>query len=430
MDVIKIELDNKTFKLPKPRTYEDLRSRLISKFGKHEMQRRLICYRDAENDEVVIECEADLEVAFQQGTAAERLTLKQLPEPQEDSACVLKNEDLGRLYTYLDSLVDHSAIKKVEKCFERNAIPCPVCFTNENKNSSLRRRNCVHCEGSGSRPMTRIWNLVLFLVDCKIKEYILNPLTDLVSDKTQGNLKEEAHDRNSTKISFEASRNYQLVQNSKPNNGKNPPDFLQSSVQYSMRPDTDFLATKANDVSLFSSSSINLKSFKKQNTFIGASAAAFGPHSKQINLSFPDYNRVVQKHEEDERFFTKEQLHFHEMETEAWLGTSNTVEVRLLLESVQDKNWPLGVRIRGKDCELTKNVDIPLEKRLKAHSIIGIKFNFSVKGDLTDRAFSEPLCFEFVATDFEKNIKYFSRPLKLQLHLKKNTKLNMCTLVR
>ena len=97
---------------------------------------------------------------------------------------------------------------------------------------------------------------------------------------------------------------------------------------------------------------------------------------------------------------------------------------------MSQKDWPAGVRIRGKDCDLTKGVDIPMEKRLRQSSIVGIKFNFSVKSDLIERVNAEPLCFEFVATDLVRNIKYFSRPIKIHLNLKKNSKVNVCTLVR
>ncbi len=128
---------------------------------------------------------------------------------------------------------------------------------------------------------------------------------------------------------------------------------------------------------------------------------------------------------EDERFYTKDQLQFSVLEAEALLTTSNSIEVKLLIQNTSEKGWPLGVRIRGKDCDITCGVDISLEKRLKSSSIIGVKFSFNARSDIVCRTTIEALGFEFVATDRVKNIKYWSKPLTIPLTIRKSSKFNV-----
>jgi hypothetical protein len=426
MAMLKIEMDNKIFKIPRPRSFDELQAKLQSKFGKHEMYKRAIYYKDCEGDDVLVENDGDIEVAMLPDSGCGRLVIKATAEELEDTSNALKTEDLGRMFRYLESLVEPEKLKKVEECLSVGKLPCPRCLCDQKIQDEGIHKRCRACCGRGQKPMTKIWSLVLFLIDCKVKELLLNPISDLVTDRSSSSLKDHLAEKNSTKISYHLTTHRVLEGNLE---HRSPPDLFNKSDVWSNKQPADDLKSKVNDSSILDQS-FNPKSFKKQNTFIGPSSVNFGGYAKEVNLSFPDYGRIDQKKQEDERFFTKEQLHYGVMEAQAWLANANTVEVRLLIEGMNQKDWPAGVRIRGKDCDMTKGVDIAMEKRLRQSSIVGIKFNFSVKSDLTERVKTEPLCFEFVATDLVRNIKYFSRPLKIQLNLKKNSKVNVCSLVR
>lgn len=426
MAMIKIEMDNKIFKIPRPRSFEELQAKLHSKFGKQEMYKRAIYYKDNVGDEVLVESDCDIEVAMLPDSGCDRLSIKAAAEIQEESTNALKTEDLGRMFRYLESLIEPEKLKKVEESLSVGKLPCARCLCDGKTQAEGNSKRCRACHGKGQRPITKIWALVLFLIDCKVKELLLNPISDLVSEKSVGHFKDNFGEKNSTKISYQLSSSRILEGNLE---HRNPPDMFNKSDVWSNKQSANDLKTKINESS-FLDQSFNPKSFKKQNTFIAPPSVNFSANAKEVNLSFPDYGRIEQKRQEDERFFTKEQLHYGVMEAKAWLANANTVEVRLLIEGMNQKDWPAGVRIRGKDCDLTKGVDIAMEKRLRQSSIVGIRFNFSVKSDLTEQVKIEPLCFEFVATDLVRNIKYFSRPLKIQLNLKKNSKVNVCTLVR
>ena len=426
MAMIKIEMDNKIFKIRRPRTFDELQARLHSKFGRQEMHKRAIYYKDYEGDEVLVENDGDIEIAMLPDSGCDRLLITSPAGILEESTNALKTEDLSQMFRYLESLIEPDKLKKVEDCLNVGKLPCTRCMCDGITQLERSSKRCRFCLGKGKRPITKIWSLVLFLIDCKVKELLLSPISDMVSEESFGHFKDNFGEKNSTKISYHLTSNKMLEGNLEQ---RNPPDLFNKSELWSNKLPTDDLKIKINESSILDQS-FNPKSFKKQNTFIAPASVNFSSQAKEVNLSFPDYGRIEQKRQEDERFFTKEQLHYGVMEAQAWLANANTVEVRLLIEGMSQKDWPAGVRIRGKDCDLTKGVDIPMEKRLRQSSIVGIKFNFSVKSDLIERVNAEPLCFEFVATDLVRNIKYFSRPIKIHLNLKKNSKVNVCTLVR
>jgi hypothetical protein len=438
MGLIKLEYDNKIFRIPEPETFEELQSKIKAKFGKLEMQSHVVYYQDADNDEVRIERDSDLKVAFKSDSKIEKIFLKLIEESTMETPNALKNEELGRMFSYLNSLINHEKLKKVETYVDAGCIPCPRCLNNCSSVKPKKGNLCKNCQGTGKKPLTKIWSFVLFLIDCKVKEFLLDPVSDIVSEQNSIILKDDLLERNSTKFSYHTSEPADrkqisncLKQNNAGSSFISPVDFFNNSVTWSGNKPINDLQSKFNDTTLLDRSSLDSNNFKKHKTFIAPTGNQKDKIlAKNVNFSFPEYGQNESCNHEDERFFTKEQLQFNLLEGEAWLSTMNTIEVCLLIEGISNKSWPLGVHIRGKECEVTKGVNFALEKRVKASSIVGIKFNFSVKLDLTESLISEPLCFEFVATDLVKNIKYFSRSFKIPLKIKKNSKINICTRVR
>ena len=421
MELIKLELNNKTYKIRKPSSFRDFKAKISSKFGEQKIHNKTIFYRDQDGEEIIVENEQDLLVAFHESSRVERFVVEDRARVGPLDPEILKVNQLSSILDDFGSSFDFSNSKKVESfiCDRENLKVCRNCFKKglllAQKDAPLQTKNCK-CAKRSTNPVN-LWKLIILMIDCRVKEMLLGPVKQLINEPAAAKsiLDSPEKDHDSTRFSYKTEMNRTSLFSAHHH------DFLNQSCFAN-----DKRIAKGDLVEPFDAK----KRLSKQNTFCSTKKAHFEIARTESECSLPNPRRFApDKHEfasakknpakEIERFFIKEELIFKLVESEAYFtnNNNNVIEVKLLIENQQSKRWPEGVRLRGRDSELAKDVDVFLPKRLKSQSTLGLTFSFPVKQELflLSRKMDEKLCFEFFAVDLEKSVKYFSKSFKIGL---------------
>ena len=186
--LIKIQKGKKTFMIKKPTSIKELESKFTSKFKLNNLDNFSFYYQDQNKDEITIEGNEDLLTAFDYMEANLKIRIKE-KIGDSNSVNFLKKEHLGIYEEFLKSNLPEFE-DNLEKIIDKGELPCKDCYfsddnSNENSNnddSFISKEPCYKCKGKGLRKIDNNWLLILFLINFKIKQFILNPIQTFNED--------------------------------------------------------------------------------------------------------------------------------------------------------------------------------------------------------------------------------------------------------
>jgi hypothetical protein len=186
---LRIVFDGKKYFIERfPDTRQELQTLAIEKLKLSPNKDVHLQYLETSTDKVVIADDADLSTIRQLALAESRRVIEVLVEKGDDRPAInfrgssstaggFNNSTTGsrpfdpeRYYEFLQG-----RLPEVKKGFEAamlKGIPCQECHGQK----KLRGAKCDFCCGKGYRPISSDMQLILDLIDYKIREYVMGPL--------------------------------------------------------------------------------------------------------------------------------------------------------------------------------------------------------------------------------------------------------------
>jgi hypothetical protein len=468
---IKIQLDNRIYKIFKPKTYQDLRIEFSRRFKLRDTAFEIV-YLDNQKVEITIESEDDYQVSRAEEPPISKFYLKVTGEKPADSM----NESFvtKTLVQSFGDIVDASMlgehIDELQTIVENNDIPCYECFENEDVDKTVSKiganKRCKKCDGSGLLEKKNAWTIITMLVELKLKQYLIDPLraykdtvclNQVHTEKFKGLLNSSA-----VEAKLETQSTFQTV-------------LPQCLTKIDVRP----VATHVSALEALTEKSEYTSSISKSQTLgprfqahISAEGQMFlpnNPYSVEM-LSKPNeiystnspcklnplsflLNKIGLKTTQNTpadhstcRFelcktaqvlakdatdtYNEVKLEYCIPSYDVCLVKKNQVEVKIFIENKKKDDWPENVKIVGKPgCKLTQEATHCIKQRLKASSRIGVKFSYEINENDLNKEGNNVLEFQFTAVDHEMKQKYlanFSIPLQIE---KKKSKLWLCNYI-
>jgi hypothetical protein len=432
---IKIQLNEKIYKIFKPRGYAELKTEFKGRFKLRE-QAFEIFYLDNQKVEITIESEDDYEVSNAEDPPISKFYMKTtgVALNNENDNSVLTRNLISNYGNMLDSSMMDKNMNDLQSIVENNEIPCYECFDDDELDRTVlknsRPKLCSKCDGSGLMEKKAAWMTIMLLIEFKLKKFLVDPLKIFKDSVNQTQVvHENPKIANQSMISepcIDKYENYSVVSKSQVSAQRFQPQFsAEGKIFMPNNPYSVEVFSKINDSSC---STINNKanplgflmnkiSLKSQNNSINES---------MISSRF-EQPKIPQNTNED---FEEVKLEFTLPAFDASLIKKNTIEIKIFVENNKKEDWPENVRIIGKPgCKLTQDINHPLKQRLKAASRIGVRFTHEINEKDINKDGTNLLEFQFTATDNSRKIKYtafFSIPLQVD---KKKSKLWLCNYI-
>jgi hypothetical protein len=181
-----------------PDSFQQLTLLVMKKCRMASIQDLCFYLVDTDGEQVVVNCDSDIEHIRRSLQLANESTAKifierraskptaDAPNTEDSTNSPPKESFESKYYDYLK----HNLGNKINKQFETHLmfdkLPCKLCFGSGQRGTYGR---CSYCNDTGSRPLTKKWKLILALIEFKIKEYVMNPLSQYL-----GKPKEECVD--------------------------------------------------------------------------------------------------------------------------------------------------------------------------------------------------------------------------------------------
>lgn len=191
--LLKIQKGKKTFIIKKPASIKELESKFITKFKLNNLDNISIYYLDDNKDEITIEGNEDLLTAFDYMEANLKIQIK---EKIDDSNSVnfLKKDHLSIYEDFLKSNLPEFQ-ENLDEIIDKGELPCKDCYFSEdnlneninNDDSFISKEPCYKCKGKGIRKIDNNWLLILFLINFKIKQFVLDPIQTFNEDNNNLN---------------------------------------------------------------------------------------------------------------------------------------------------------------------------------------------------------------------------------------------------
>ena len=163
LEYIKIQNENKIFRIQKQDSLIALKSSLQTRFYIENLKNYDILYKDNNKEDITIENEEDFKISINQKIEDFKILIKEKKE---------KKENIDIIRNLENNLCNFS--ESFEKIIQKNEIPCENCFF-EKKNFI-----CLKCKNKKKKKMGKKWKMIFLLIDYKIKNLILDPLKEIL----------------------------------------------------------------------------------------------------------------------------------------------------------------------------------------------------------------------------------------------------------
>lgn len=195
-NLIKISHKDKTFLTPKPKNMTELEATFLKRFNISKNPDLDFVMFDGQDD-IFIETDQDLANLYRYNPNPLTLTLKsqeQPPIPQTPSS--LQPGDIDVFACFLSNSIP-AEVDFVDELSKKEKMPCKHCFFNKgDPDLSLELDadfNCEVCKDERSMPTNKCWSLIGRLVEGRLKNIIIDPLSDFIKgrEKTPPDLVEK-----------------------------------------------------------------------------------------------------------------------------------------------------------------------------------------------------------------------------------------------
>jgi hypothetical protein len=188
--LIKIQKGKKTFLIQRPSSIKELSNKVIEKFNLQNLNNLSFIYQDSNQDKITIENNDDLLMAFDYMEDNLKIQLEKKVESTQEEKYLTK-DDFEIYHNFLKESLPVFDID-LKGIIDKGEIPCKDCYFLEDKSkdgeddndSFISKDICLKCKGKGQRKIDNNWSLILFLIDFKIKQYILEPIHTFNEDNS------------------------------------------------------------------------------------------------------------------------------------------------------------------------------------------------------------------------------------------------------
>lgn len=469
--LIKIQLDDKIYKIFKPKSYQDLRSEFSRRF-KLKGAAFEIVYLDNQKVEITIESEDDYQVSKAEDPPISKFYLKVAGERSAediDQSIVTKTlvQNFGSM---IDASLLGDQIDDLQTIVANNDIPCYECFENEDADKTIAKSDpkkyCKKCEGRGLLEKKNAWMIITMLIELKLKQFLVDPLRAYKDSVNYSH-----HHQDKGKVILHSSSSDAKVESQSILKSVLPPCLTKSEP----KPITanmsvmETLTEKSEIMSTISKSQIQSSRIQAHISAEGQMFLPNNPYSvemlskhnevcswnspcksnplsfllNKIGLKSAQNNWVDQSAcrfelcktpqvlvKDTSETYQEAKLEYFIPSYDVCLVKKNQVEVKLFIENKEKEDWPENVKIAGKPgCKLTQEATHHIKQRLKASSRIGVKFSYEINENDLNKEGNNVLEFQFVSVDHDIKKKYvanFSIPLQIE---KKKSKLWLCNYI-
>lgn len=468
---IKIQLDDRIYKILKPKSYQDLRNEFARRFKLKDTAFEIV-YLDNQKVEITIESEDDYQVSKAEDPPISKFYLKVSGERsnEELNDSVVTKTLVQSFGNMVDASMLGDHMDELQTIVANNDIPCYECFENEDDEKTVSKmslkKQCKKCDGSGLLEKKNAWAIITILVELKLKQCVVDPLRAYKDSASQTQTNQDK-----VKGLLNSSTGEAKIQ-SQPIFQSVLPPCLTKPEPKPINPHLSALETLTEKSEITSTISKSQTFGSRFQAHISAEGQMFLPNNpysvemlskhneicssnspcksnplsfllNKIGLKSTQNNSVDQSACRFELCKTSQVLAkdvsdaYQEVKLEycipsydVCLVKKNQVEVKIFIENKEKEDWPENVKIVGKPgCKLTQEATHNIKQRLKATSRIGVKFSYEINENDLNKEGNNVLEFQFVAVDHEKKKKYlanFSIPLQIE---KKKSKLWLCNYI-
>lgn len=208
ISTIKIQMGKKIFHVRGLKNFSELQSNMRQKFRLADLSEYQMSYFDSKKDQIYIESDEDLQIAQELQPTDLRIVLRKEPQKSPEEV-FLTNEHLVMFGDFLKQSLPCIG-EEVREIIEADQIPCKECFFEKGEqgqgcedDSFYSQDTCVKCKGTRRRNLDNTWRLILFLIDYKIKELILQPIQNFNHLQKEG-----SPGKKTTFLSEKSSKHY------------------------------------------------------------------------------------------------------------------------------------------------------------------------------------------------------------------------------
>ena len=432
---VKIQHQNRIFKIIRPRNYCTLRAECQARFGLTD-NAFYIVYLDNKRVKISVESDDDYSMTeFETPQITKLLCIGPSEKRSFSMEKTIPKAILQRLVECIEGKINEESIDDLQILIDKGEMPCYECCDIDLKTApeiDKGKETCRRCKGIGLLPNKSVWLSLISVIEAKLKMYILDPLKafELRAENESifgGKFWHDYTQHSNISILSQALNTSGLNKSTNSEFEKSKPELKKGSkLCLSKTPYSIEMLSKNMDTFYFEHDSKENSNNTKTNRLALKHKQSPNKSSEKICV-FKNPPADLFANTADYR---QELLPFLLPTFDAWLIKKNQVEVKLFVENNTTEDWPEDVKIIGRsECKLTHEVCHSVNSRLRALSRIGIKFCFEVNENDLNKETRNELEFQFIAFNHAEHIKYtanFTIPLFCD---KKKSKILFCKFI-